>query len=224
MEDYRRRGAAVKRRGTAGTLAGRARAAYVAACCKSLLRTPFRQESTGMAESVQSGRGAGPLATFAFMAGPRYGAEVPVPHPVVMIGRGPDADVRIDDDSISDTHARLEYDMGAWRLTDLESTNGTAIEGVRLAPEVPTPLPYGTTVRLGGVRLQFREVDAADPDAARAAYAPPARFPVWLAFVILVIAVAVGITLYAWFAAPAPRPADPPTPVPTATTDGERTP
>ena len=70
-------------------------------------------------------------------------------------------DVVVDDDSVSAQHARLEYDMGGWRITDLQSTNGTAVEGVRLAPGVPTPLPYGVTVRLGGVQLQFREVEHA---------------------------------------------------------------
>ncbi|MBV9108566.1 MAG: FHA domain-containing protein, partial [Gemmatimonadetes bacterium] len=83
---------------------------------------------------------AGPLASFGVAAGPRYGEQIPVPAPVVTIGRGGDADVVIDDDSVSAKHARLEFDLGAWRITDLNSTNGTAIEGVKLAPDVPTPL------------------------------------------------------------------------------------
>jgi hypothetical protein len=178
-----------------------------------------------MAESARPARGEGALATLAYTAGPSYGAEVPIPYPAVTLGRGPDADVRIDDDSVSDVHARLEYDMGAWRLTDLDSTNGTGVEGVKLAPGVPTPLPYGATVRLGGVRLQFREVEAADPDAARAAHRPGDeeeaagggfRLPVWLAFVILVIVVALGIMVYILFASPEPRPVEEVPQVPTA--------
>lgn len=142
---------------------------------------------------------AGPLATFGILAGPRYGDEIAVPKPVVTLGRGTGCDVVIDDDSVSAQHARLEFDLGAWRITDLGSTNGTAVEGVKLAPEVPTPLPYGASVRLGGVRLQFRAVEEADPAAAREAYVPPAerrtlkeertgfRFPVWLAVLVLVL-------------------------------------
>lgn len=166
-----------------------------------------------MANVVPSGR-PGPLASLALMAGPRYGEELPVPAPVVVLGRAAACDVVIDDDSVSAQHARLEFDTGAWRITDLGSTNGTAVEGVKLAPQLPTPLPYGSTVRLGGVQLQFREVEAVDLEAAAAGYVAPEkprtlreertgpRFPVWLLLVILVIAVAVGILVYMNVAAP----------------------
>lgn len=167
---------------------------------------PLHGEAAPMANLVPPG--SGPLANLALMAGPRYGHELPVPSPVVVLGRAANADVRIDDDSVSDRHARLEYDSGAWRITDLDSTNGTAVEGTRLAPGLPTPLPYGATVRLGGVQLQFRQVEAADVEAARAEYVAPeaprtlreertgARFPVWLVLVILVILAVLAAIVY----------------------------
>jgi pSer/pThr/pTyr-binding forkhead associated (FHA) protein len=142
---------------------------------------------------------AGPLATFGIAAGPRYGEQIPVPAPVVTVGRAAGCEVVIDDDSVSAKHARLEYDLGAWRITDLASTNGTAIEGVKLAPDVPTPLPYGSTVRFGGVKLQFREVAEVDLDAARAGWVEPEkaatlkeerrgfRFPLWLALLVVLL-------------------------------------
>lgn len=165
---------------------------------------------------------AGPLATFGIAAGPRYGEQIPVPAPVVTVGRAAGCEVVIDDDSVSAKHARLEYDLGAWRITDLGSTNGTAIEGVKLAPDVPTPLPYGSTVRFGGVKLQFREVADADLDAARAGWTEPEkavtlkeerrgfRFPLWLALLVVIL-----LALLAWAIVEmtqAPRPA--PVPVP----------
>lgn len=165
---------------------------------------------------------AGPLATFGIAAGPRYGEQIPVPAPVVTVGRAAGCEVVIDDDSVSAKHARLEYDLGAWRITDLGSTNGTAIEGVKLAPDVPTPLPYGSTVRFGGVKLQFREVADADLDAARAGWTEPEkavtlkeerrgfRFPLWLALLVVIL-----LALLAWAIVEmtqAPRPA--PIPVP----------
>lgn len=166
-----------------------------------------------MANLVPPGN-PGPLANLALMAGPRYGEELPVPAPSVVLGRAASCDVVIDDDSVSAQHARLEFDAGAWRITDLGSTNGTAVEGVRLAPQLPTPLTYGSTVRLGGVQLQFREVETADVAAASAGYVAPEkprtlreersgpRFPLWLLLVILVIAVAAGILVYMNVAAP----------------------
>ena len=169
----------------------------------------------------------GPLAAFSVAAGPRYGEQLAVPAPVVTIGRAAGSDVLIDDDSVSAQHARLEFDLGAWRLTDLGSVNGTVVEGTRLAPNVPTPLPYGATVRFGGVRLQFREVAQADPEAARAAYSEPApkttlkeesrgfRFPVWLAvLVFLLLAVLAYVLLQQTggdVPAPAPATDTPPT-------------
>lgn len=150
---------------------------------------------------------SGALATFAILAGPRFGEQIPVPAPVVIIGQGAQSDVVIADDSVSKVHARLEFEHGGWRLTDLESTNGTYVEGVRLAPEVPTPVVYGSTVRFGGVRLQFRAVETADPQTAREQYVAPAaptpvaarprgfRLPVWVVVLVLV-----ALAVIAWFA------------------------
>ncbi|MDB4951290.1 MAG: hypothetical protein JWM27_3939 [Gemmatimonadetes bacterium] len=162
------------------------------------------------------------LAILAFQGGPRYREELPVPSPVVTIGRGAQCDVVLADDSVSAVHARLEFDAGRWRLTDLESTNGTTVEGVKLAANVPTPVHYGVSMRFGGVTLLFREVDEADPEAARAAYVPAApattlreersraRFPVWLvALVIVIVAVLVALFVFrgAMTAQPHPAPA-----------------
>jgi hypothetical protein len=166
---------------------------------------------------------AGPLASFGIAAGPRYGEQIPVSTPVATIGRAADCQLVIDDDSVSAQHARLEFDLGAWRLTDLGSTNGTAIEGVKLAANVPTPLPYGATVRFGGVKLQFREVDSADLEAARRAYVPPAktatlkeerggpRFPLWLALLVVIL---LALAAYAVWRIASPPPPGHPIPVP----------
>lgn len=144
------------------------------------------------------------LAVFGVMTGPNRGDEIPVLAPVVTIGQGPQNDMVLTDDSVSRNHARLEFKLGSWMLTDLESTNGTSVEGVRLAPGVPTPLAYAATVRFGGVQLQFREVHEADPESARAAFSEPEaeeaevsrhfRLPLWL-FVLLLIVVAAAIVL-----------------------------
>ncbi len=146
------------------------------------------------------------LAKLGILAGPRIGEEISVQHPIAHIGKGSQNDLVLPDDSVSTTHARLEYADGHWRLTDLDSTNGTFVEGVRLAPSVPTPLSYGHSVRFGGVRMQFREVHDANLEAARASYAPPEptprlaerkqgfRLPVWL-FVLIVLVLALAAFL-----------------------------
>jgi pSer/pThr/pTyr-binding forkhead associated (FHA) protein len=142
------------------------------------------------------------LAVFTRQSGPDAGEPLPVRSPVLSIGHGSQNDLVLDDDSVSKTHARLEYDAGDWRLTDLGSTNGTYIDGVRLAPEVPMPINSGATARFGAVALLFQAEEAADPEAARARYAPPPaatplaqrsrgpRLPLWL-FVLILIVLAV---------------------------------
>ena len=91
------------------------------------------------------------LALFGVLAGPRRGEEISIATPVVTIGQGPQNDVVLDDDSVSRLHARLEFELGSWMLTDLESTNGTAVEGTRLAPGVPTPLAYAAVTVLSAI-------------------------------------------------------------------------
>jgi hypothetical protein len=114
---------------------------------------------------------SGALAALGVQAGPQVGEEVPIRARTVRIGRGPSNDILLDDDSISGSHARLDWDVNskAWRITDLGSTNGTYVETVRLAPGVPTPLPFGAGIRFGGVRMYFRDVDdAVAPETAPA--------------------------------------------------------
>lgn len=164
--------------------------------------------------TTSEGTPARRLALLAVQAGPRIGEEFPVANPRVAIGSGRDNDVVIADDSISTSHALLEFEHGGWRITDLDSTNGTFVENVRMAPQVPTPLPYGSSVRLGGLKLHFRPVADADPESARATYRPPQRertlaernagfrMPLWMLVVILLVVVAVAVGIFAWMQPP----------------------
>lgn len=172
--------------------------------------------------ATNAGEGDGrALARLAVQKGPRAGTQLDVLQPVVTVGKSRDSDVLIDDDSVSSTHATLEYERGAWRITDRGSANGTFVEGVRLAPDVATPLTYGSTVRFGGVQTHFRPVEGADPEGARESYRPPAaptrlverrrgtRVPLWL--VLLLVAVLVVAAVWfglAWQPEPTPTPID----------------
>ena len=88
----------------------------------------------------------------------------------IIIGRGEDATLRIDDPGLSRRHALLEQGEGGWRVTDLASRNGTLLHGQRLPPNQPTPLPFDAPLSLGTSRLllQGRSTDtpAAGPRAA----------------------------------------------------------
>jgi pSer/pThr/pTyr-binding forkhead associated (FHA) protein len=71
------------------------------------------------------------------------------------VGRGADCDVVLDDDSVSRRHAELSRDQrGLYRLRDLDSSNGTFLDGRRLAKEALL-IPEGARLRFGDVELLF---------------------------------------------------------------------
>ncbi|MCB9635543.1 MAG: GGDEF domain-containing protein [Sandaracinus sp.] len=65
----------------------------------------------------------------------------------VVFGRATEADVRLDDTSLSRKHARFFRRDGRWWLEDLGSANGTYLDGVRLI--APEALHDGARVQLG---------------------------------------------------------------------------
>lgn len=83
-----------------------------------------------------------------------------------VLGRGPGADLQIDDSGVSRRHARLvRSSHGVYNLLDLRSTNGTGINGRPVDIAVLRP---GDRVQLGpDVELRFgpREPVEAEPAA-----------------------------------------------------------
>lgn len=73
--------------------------------------------------------------------------------PMTVIGRSTECDVALNDTFLSTEHARLELRNGTWTLDDLNSTNGTFVNGfeVRAATEVND----GDVVRVGRVELKL---------------------------------------------------------------------
>jgi predicted component of type VI protein secretion system len=55
----------------------------------------------------------------------------------IIIGRGSDANVVIDNKSISRKHCSLEFKNGAYFLTDWHSMNGTRVDGKKIVSEMP---------------------------------------------------------------------------------------
>src|SRR5688572_33361738 len=61
--------------------------------------------------------------------------------PVNTIGRTMENDVALNDSFLSGEHAILQWDGQSWTIEDLESTNGTRLNGHEIYQ--PTPLDYG---------------------------------------------------------------------------------
>lgn len=87
----------------------------------------------------------------------------------VVVGRSDDGDVklRIPRDAISRRHCEFLLDeSGRVCVRDLESTNGTYLEGRRLEPRVAVPVASGSGMKLGNVGFRV-EYAAAAPGRSR---------------------------------------------------------
>lgn len=75
-------------------------------------------------------------------------------HPVVTLGRGPAADLRLESDDISRLHCTIELRAdGVW-VRDLGSTNGVYMDGERIREAIVTPK---SLVRVGSFRFKARQ-------------------------------------------------------------------
>ena len=72
--------------------------------------------------------------------------------PKITVGRTPDNDLHLPDNSISSHHAELNLEAGDYVLKDLESTNGTRVNGEKA---ITSPLRQGDAVRFGNVELLY---------------------------------------------------------------------
>ena len=71
-----------------------------------------------------------------------------------------------EESSISSLHAIIQFDRGAFKITDA-STNGTKLNGELLENDLPTTLNHGDRIILGdvanqGAQLQFQVVKSKD--------------------------------------------------------------
>ncbi len=71
------------------------------------------------------------------------------------IGREPDCDMTLADETVSRWHASLERSAGGWLLADLGSTNGTRLNGWRVSS--PMPVRSGDMVSFGAATYVLSE-------------------------------------------------------------------
>ncbi|HWH92295.1 MAG TPA: FtsK/SpoIIIE domain-containing protein [Baekduia sp.] len=96
------------------------------------LRDGDRLSLRGAADGDHPGPGPGPVAVaeLAVTGGPEAGRRIALAAGDHVIGRGPGADVRIADRSMSRRHLQLSVGKGAVTVCDLASSNGTYVDGV----------------------------------------------------------------------------------------------
>ena len=87
--------------------------------------------------------------------GGNKGEAVSLEQAPLLIGRGNDAAIRLDDDYASTRHARIANSGDQWFVEDLGSTNGTYVGSSRISQA--TAIQLGTQVRIGKTILELRK-------------------------------------------------------------------
>jgi hypothetical protein len=117
------------------------------------IRSRAQARVTGSATHTQVGRARALLDI--------NGTKHPLQPPGLVVGRGTEADVRINDPGVSRRHVEFEVDLGGsgpprMSVRDLGSTNGMLVDGHRITR---TAVHDGTTVKIGNTTMTVRVIE-----------------------------------------------------------------
>ena len=85
--------------------------------------------------------------------GSQTGQSAALADGVIMIGRGADCQIILDDDYVSTRHARVVSGENGVYVEDMGSTNGSYVNGQRIT--APTTITMSDTVRIGKTILKL---------------------------------------------------------------------
>jgi hypothetical protein len=108
----------------------------------------FKKGEYTMVVEVRQGPGGLPSASLVLGDGSR----IAVGEEPVIIGRAPECDVELADATVSRRHAEIVRDGDAWFVRDLNSSNGTKVNGNGVVDQM---LHDGDEIRLGSVTFTF---------------------------------------------------------------------
>jgi pSer/pThr/pTyr-binding forkhead associated (FHA) protein len=106
---------------------------------------------TGAAPTQQFEQKAGKLVV---TGGDKVGTEIALSGRQLTIGRAGDSDLIVDDEYASTHHAKLVFINGEWLIQDLDSTNGTFLEGQKVS--TPQTVAMNAQVRIGQTTFELR--------------------------------------------------------------------
>ncbi len=116
--------------------------------------TPRPRSKPAKAAKPSSKRRGSPTHVLV-VEGANAGERAELDQAPILIGRGTDAAIRLDDDYVSTRHARIAASGDSWFVEDLGSTNGTYVGSVRITQ--PTTIGLGVQVRIGKTILELRK-------------------------------------------------------------------
>ena len=110
------------------------------------------------------------MSSILVVSGKSSGFYFPLQEQSVVIGRDENADIQIVDEMVSRRHMQLrresDGDDAAYLASDLESANGSKVNGHALSRE--TPLHDGDAIQLGESKLLYSKKQIRDLDTAMA--------------------------------------------------------
>lgn len=115
---------------------------------------PGRRRHETPAQRTESFRvvNNGASCSLRVLTGSQAGTTFTVPEGATVLGRSPDAGLRIDSSDVSRNHLRIERSGNSVKVTDLGSTNGTRINGERTSHAT---LRNGDEILVGTQALRF---------------------------------------------------------------------
>jgi len=96
------------------------------------------------------------VAKIVFTEGPLSGTEIPIQGYEMTMGRSRKADIYIPDEKLSRKHVKITRMGMGYRLIDLESRNGTYVNGVRVLEH---PLSSFDVIEIGKSKIRFLILD-----------------------------------------------------------------
>jgi pSer/pThr/pTyr-binding forkhead associated (FHA) protein len=103
------------------------------------------EAGVGEVEELPSGS-----ALLVVKRGPNAGSRFLLDQPVTSAGRGPGCDIFLDEVTSSRRHAEFRRENGTFRIVDLDSLNGTYVNG---KPVASAMLANGDEIQIGKFRL-----------------------------------------------------------------------
>ncbi len=118
------------------------------------------------------------MAGLTILSGMHGGRHIRLERDSLVLGRHADCDLVLEDDTVSRRHARIVRTLTGFALEDLDSRNGTYVNGRRVTARLP--LRDGDQIQLFDIALTFHDAEGSDRDtverpAFRRAAAPHAR-------------------------------------------------
>ena len=125
-----------------------------AAAASDAPTTVTERATSGAGPGTASATGSEQATRIVITSGPRAGLELDLPQTGLSIGRSSGSGLQIKDDYTSNNHAKIARWREQWVVQDLDSTNGTFVEGKRISES--TPVQVGSSVRIGTTTFELR--------------------------------------------------------------------